>query len=165
MNGYTGLSDLSVVVNEACVNSGAACSNLSVKFLCQLEQHVEAFLAAYAVASGNNDGRAFKVVLSLLNMAVDNLYDIVGWGNILRNVGINHLALVVLVENLALHHALAHCSHLRTVVRVDDSGNDVSAESGAYLIQEVLIVLACLLVVVVANLELCAVCGESACER
>ena len=159
------LADLPVVVNPSGVHGGAACSHLAVQLLGQLEQLVEALLAAHAIASGHNDGCAFQVVLGGLHVAVDHLHHISLCRHILANLGVNHLALGLAVILGLLHHSAAHGGHLRTVVGVDDGGHDVAAKRRAYLVEQVVIVLAGLLVVVVANLQLGAVGGESARER
>ena len=93
-------------------------------------------------------------------MAVDHLHHIVGLGHILGHIGILHLALGLALVQGFLHHARAHGGHLRPVVGVDDGGHDVAAKGGSYLIEQVLVVLACLHVVIVAYLELSAVGSE-----
>ena len=162
---YAGLSDLSVVVNEARVNCCTAGADLSMKFFRQFEKHVEALFAAYAVASGNDDGGAFEVVFCFLYVAVNHFYDVIRCRNILRHVRINHFSFIVFVKDFAFHDALAYCRHLRTVVRVYDCRYDVSAECGTDLVQKVVIMFARLLVIIVADFELRAVCCQSAGER
>ena len=165
MHGDTGLTNLAVVVNEACINSCTACTNLAMQFLGQFEQHVETFLAAYAVASGHHDGGTLEVVLGLFHMAVDDLDDIIGGGHIFGHISIYHFSLVVFVDHFALHHTFAHGGHLGPVVGIDDGSHDVASECGANLVEQVLIVCARLLVVVVADFQLSAVGGKTAGER
>ena len=76
MDGHTSLTDLAVMVAETCVNGGAAGANLSVKNLRKLEEHVETFLAAHSVTSGNNDGSSLEVMLGLLHMVVEDFHDV-----------------------------------------------------------------------------------------
>ena len=147
------------------VNSSTACAYLTVKFLSKLEEQVEVLLRTYAVATCHNDGSTLEVVLSSLNMTVEHLYNEIGLGNILGNIGVNNLALsLALIESL-LHHAATYGSHLRTVVGIDDGSHDVTAECRTNLIEKIVVVSAALLVVVVANLKLCTVGCQSAGER
>ena len=74
----------------------------------------------------------------------------------------DYFALVVLVEDFFLHHALAYCSHLRTVFRVHDGSHDVSSECRTYLVKEVFIDFAGLLVFIVADFQGRAVYCKSA---
>ena len=165
VNSYTGLTDLTVVVAPASVNSSATCANLAVKLLGKLEEHIEVLLRAYAVATSHNDRSTLEVVLCSLNVAVEHLHNEVCLGHVLGYVRVNHLALcLALIESL-LHHAAAHGSHLRTVLRVDDSSHDVATESRTNLIEQIVVVNTTLLVVVVANLKLCTVGCKTAGER
>ena len=165
MNSYTGLTDLTVVVAPASVNGSAACAYLAVKLLGKLEEHIEVLLRSYAVAASHNDRSTLEVVLCSLNVAVEHLYNEVCLGHVLSYVRVNHFALcLALVESL-LHHAAAHGSHLRTVLRVDDSSHDVATESRTDLIEQVVVVNAALLVVVVADFKLRTVGCKTAGER
>ena len=104
-------------------------------------------------------------MLGLFNVAVEHLYHITFWLYVLCNVGINCFSLVVVVQHLLLHHATPHSCHLRPVVGVDNRCNDVSTESRANLVQQLIVMLACFLVVIVANLQLGAVGGKAAGKR
>ena len=157
------------MVNPSCIDGGAACADLGVQHLGEFEEHVEAFLRAYSVSSGNDDWRAFEVMFCLFHMSVEHAYDILRLGDIFRHVVAHHFCGIVLVENLFLHHALAHRSHLRAVFGVDDGSDDVSAESWSYLIELLLVVfrdefsrLVLHLHVEVSDFEFGAVGGESA---
>ena len=95
-------------------------------------------------------------------MTVDDLYHIVHLRYILRYIRIDNLALcLALIESL-LHDTRADGRHLRTVVRVDDGRHDVAAEGRTDLIEQVLVMLAGFLVVVVSDFKLCTVGCQSA---
>ena len=66
-------------------------------------------------------------------MAVYDLYHKVRIAHILACLKVDHLTLVRSVKHLFLHHALAHGSHLRAALRVDDGSYDISAECRTYL--------------------------------
>ena len=68
-NGSTSLTNLTIVVNPACIDSSTASTYLCVKLLSKLEQEVEAFRTAYAITAGDDDRSAFEVVLCLLHVA------------------------------------------------------------------------------------------------
>ena len=69
------------------------------------------------------------------------------------NVLINHLPDVILVEHLGFHHAGTHRGHLRTVIGVDDRGNDVSTEGRTDLIEEIFVTLLVLLVLIISDFQ------------
>ena len=75
---------------------------------------------------------------------------------------VDDFSVVVFRHFLGFHHAGTHGSHLRTVVGIDNGGNDVSAEGRTDLVEQTFVVLTALAVVVVADFERCAVGGESA---
>ena len=77
----------------------------------------------------------------LLDMAVENLDYILCLRYIFRYIVSDDLTLVVLVEHLFLHHTLTDGGHLWTVLRIDDSGNDIAAERRTNLIELLLVVL------------------------
>ena len=112
-----------------------------MKLVCQFVEHVETFLAAHAVASGNDDGRTFQVVFSLLHMAVDDLHHVFRFRYILGHIVHNHFSFIIRIEHFRLHHAAAHRSHLRTVLRIHNRSHDVTAERRTNLIKQVLILL------------------------
>ena len=70
-------------------------------------------------------GAPFKLCFALFYVAVDNLHYIVRFGNVLGNVVADYFTLVVGIQNLFLHHALAHGRHLRTVFGVHNRCHDV----------------------------------------
>ena len=139
-------------------------SGASVEFLREGEEQLEPFLAANAVSSGNHDRGAFEVMPGGLDVTVDDLYDVCFRGNVLGNVGDYDLALVVLVQNLLLHHAASHSGHLGPVLGVHDGGYDVAAESRADLVEKIGVFLVSPDVLVVADFELGAVGGKAAGE-
>ena len=104
-------------------------------------------------------------MLGSLHVAVEHFHYIVFHGHVLRHVRIDHFFLSLAFIESLLHHTAAHGSHLRTMVGIDNGGNDVAAESWTNLIEQSLIVLAALLVVIVTNLKLSAVGSQSAGER
>ena len=166
MNGNTSLANLAVVVAETCVNGCTAGTYLTVKFLCQLEQHIESFLRTHAITTGNYDRSTLEVVLCCLNMTVEHLNNACNCHvNILRNLWINHLFLALAVIKSLLHHTRTNGRHLWTMLRVNDGCNDVSTECRTNLIKKVLVGLACLLVLEVTNLKLGAVSGKSTGKR
>ncbi|CDB83893.1 unknown [Bacteroides clarus CAG:160] len=149
----TGLANLAVMVGITGIDGSTAGAYLSMEFFGKLEQHVKTFLASHAVASGNHDGSAFQVMFCLFYVAVDDFYHIVRLGHVLGNVVVDDFALIVGVQNLFLHHTFANGCHLRTVLGIHNRGNDVTAECGTDLIQQVLVNLAFLLVFVVADFQ------------
>ena len=98
-------------------------------------------------------------------MTVDDLDHIVSLGNIFGYIVVDDLALVVLVEDFFLHHAFADCSHLRTVLRIDDGGDDISSECRTDLVEKVFIDLSCLLVLMASDFQSRAVGCKTACQR
>ena len=162
---YAGLTDLPVMVNEACIHSGTARADLSVQFFRELEELIKALFTAHSVTSGYYYRRTFEVMLGSLDVAVDNLYDEVCRVSVLTCIGVNNLVLSLTVIQCLLHNAAADGCHLGSVVWVDDCRHDVTAKSGTYLVKKVVVMLACLLVVIVSDFKLSAVCGKSAGER
>ena len=136
-----------------------------MQFFRELEELVKALFTANSVTSGYYYRRTFEVMLGSLDVAVDNLYDEVCRVGILACVRVNNLVLSLTVIQCLLHNAAADSCHLGSVVWVDDCCNDVTTESGTYLVKKVVVMLACLLVVIVSDFKLSAVCGKSAGER
>ena len=64
---------------------------------------------------------------------------------------VDHLALVVSFVDLLLHHAWAYRRHLWTMLGVDNGCHDITTESWADLVKEVLKLL--VLVGIVADLQ------------
>ena len=135
-----------------------------MEHLGELEEHVEALLRAHAVATTDHDGGTLEVVLGGLHMVVEHLDDKSLGADILAHLGIDHFLLAGTLVERFLHDAATHSGHLRTVVGVDDGGYEVAAESGTYLVEQILIGLAALFVLVGTNLQLRAVGGETAGE-
>ena len=100
-------------------------------------------------------------MLGALDVALEDLHHEVGIGDIVFHLVADDIALVVDVEDLLLHHSLAHGGHLWAMLGVDDGGYDVASEGGEHLQQDVVIVLARRLVGVVAYGQGGAVGGEA----
>ena len=131
-------------------------------FFCEFVKKFETFCASYSVAAGNNYGSPLEVVLGALYMTFQYFYYIVAFGHKIFNVFVNYVAFVIVVQLLRFHHAATNGSHLGTVVGVNDCGNDVSAESGTYLVKEVLVGLSVFLVLIVAYFQSRAVGRKTA---
>ena len=130
---HASLTDLTVMIDETCVHSGAASTDFSVEFLGKFEQHVEVFLGAHAVTTGDHDRGALEVVLGLFHMAFEHLDHVFRFRHVLGHVVLDDFALVVRVHDFLLHHAFAHRRHLRAVFRVHDCRDDITAECRADL--------------------------------
>ena len=98
-------------------------------------------------------------------MTLDNLHGQVAVLDIALPVDELHLAGCRLCGVLLAHDTLADGSHLRTVVRVDDGGDDVAAEGGTNLVEQVLVLLAALGVAVVADDQLRTIGRQTAVQR
>ena len=141
-----------------------------MKLLCEVEEHVEVLLRAHTVTTCNNDWSTLEVMLGSLNVTVENLDYIFSLRHELCHIVTDHFALVVLVEHFLLHHTLAHCSHLWTVLWVDDSCHDVTAEGRTDLIEllfemlydRLLVLIEAAVHVEVTDLELCTVGSKTA---
>ena len=93
-------------------------------------------------------------------MAVDDLDNKVLVTDEVSYGVVDHLALVVCLVDLLLHHAWAYRRHLWTMLGVDNGCYDVTSESWTDLVEKVLELL--VLVGIVADLQRGTVCGESA---
>ncbi len=165
MNGDTRLTNLTVVIQPACIHSSAASAHLAMQHLSQLEQHVEVLLRAHAVTTGYYDGSTLQVVLGGLHMVVEHLHNESLRADVLTYLGINHLLAALAIVERFLHDARADGGHLRTVVGVHDGGHNVTTEGRTNLIEQILIYLIVLLVLVRTNLQLCAVGSQTAGQR
>ena len=103
-------------------------------------------------------------MLCLLNVTVENLYNIFGLWHVLCNVVTDNLSLVVLIKNFLLHHTLTNSCHLWAMLWVYDGSNDITAECRTDLIKLLFVVLVheftsliLHLHVKVANLKFCTV--------
>ena len=161
-HGDTGLANLALMLGEAGIDCSARCAHLAAEHVGQFVEHLEVLLAAHAVATGHDDVGALDVHLALLNLTVDDFHHEAGRVDILVGVQVDDLALVVGVKNFLLHHTLTHGSHLGTALGVDDGGDDVAAEGGTDLVQQVLVLLALGCVGVVTDLQRGAVGGQAA---
>ena len=129
------------MVNPTSIDCCTAGTYLSVKFLGEFEQEVEAFWTTYAITTGNDDRSTLEVVLGLLYVTVEHLHYIVGKRNVLSHIVLHHFTLVILVEDFLLHHTVANGCHLWTMFGVDDGGDDGTTESRTNLIELVFVVL------------------------
>ena len=135
-----------------------------MQLLGQVEEQLEVLLRSHAVAAGHNDGRALEIVLRLLHVSLDDLHHAILVGDVVARVVTDDFAAIVRVAHLLLHHALAYGGHLWPVVGVDDGGDDVAAECGADLVEQILVGAAGFAVFVRADLQGRTVGGESAGE-
>ena len=99
-----------------------------------------------------------------LNMTVDNLYYIICFGYIFRNVVTNNLTLIVSINNFFLHHSFTNSRHLRTVFRIDDSSYNVTTKSWTNLIQQIFISNPILLVFMITDFQLSTVGSQTTCQ-
>ena len=90
-------------------------------------------------------------------MAVDDFYYEIRVGHVFPGVEFDYLTFVGGIEDFFLHNTLAYGGHLRTAVGIDDCGHDVAAESRTDLVEQVLVFLAGLGILVVADYKRCAV--------
>ena len=88
----------------------------------------------------------------------------VSFTNFCQSIGFTSPAPGLAAYSLA-HDALADGGHLRTVVGVDDRGDDVAAEGGADLVEQVFVLPAALGVFVVADHQLRTVGRKAAVKR
>ena len=142
------------MIYPACIYGSTRSTYLTMEEMSQFEELVEAFLASYAITAGYDDGRTLQVVLGSLYVVVEYLHYEVLSRNILAYLRVNYFLLALTLVDALLHHARADCSHLWTVVWVYDGSHDVTTEGRTNLIEQPLVVLAALLVVIFANLEL-----------
>ena len=150
------------MLREARIDGGAAGAHFASQNVGQFVHQPEVLFGTHAVAAGDDDARTLDVDLALLDLTVDDLHREVRVRDHLLPVDRLHLARAGLCGVLLAHDALADGGHLRTVVGVDDRGDDVSAERRADLIEEVLILRTRLGVLVVADFELRAVGRKTA---
>lgn len=158
------LADLAIVVSPTCIDSSAACADFATEHIGELMEHLEILLAAHAIATAYDNGATLEIYLRLLDVTVDHLYDIIEGRSIVISLEVDYYALVVGVVDFLLHDAFADSSHLGAALGVDDSSDDVTAESGADLEEEILIDFAGASIGMVADLELCAVGSQTAME-
>ena len=165
MNGNTRLTNLTVVVDPTSIHSCTAATYLTMEYLGQLEQLLETFLRTNAITTSYHDGRTLQVVLGSLYMVVEHLHDVCLRAYILRYLRINHLLLAVTLVECLLHHATTNGSHLGAMVGVHDRCHDVTTKGRTNLIEQVVIVLATLVIVERTDLELCTVGSQTRGQR
>ena len=139
------------MVGEPGVDGGAAGADLTAQDVGELVDELEILLGTHAVTSGDDDACPLDVDFALLDLALDDTHGEVGILDELLPVDGADLAPAGLRGVLLAHDALADGSHLRPAVGVDDGGDDVAAESGTNLVQQVGVLLAGLGVLVVAD--------------
>ena len=152
-NGDTCLSDLAIMVCETCVNSCTAGTYFCVKFFSEVEQQVEVFFRTYTVTTGYDNRGTFQVVLGLFYVAFDHFHYVVCVSYIFFHIVTDHFSLISRREDFFLHHTFANGCHLRTVFRVHNRSNDVTAECRTDLVQQVLISLTFFFVFVVTDFK------------
>ena len=161
---YTCLTNLTVVFAETSIYSSTARAYFCMKFLSKFEQHVESFLTSHTVTTCNHNRSTFQIMFCFLNMTVDNLYYIICFGYIFRNVVTNNLTLIVSINNFFLHHSFTNSRHLRTVFRIDDSSYNVTTKSWTNLIQQIFISNPILLVFMITDFQLSTVGSQTTCQ-
>ena len=165
VNGNTGLTHLTVGIHPAGIHCSARSAHFAVEFFSEDKELVETFLATHTVATCHHNGSTFKVVLGCFHVAVDYLHHEVGGGHIFCHVGVNHFALGLTFVDGFLHHAGAHCSHLRTVFGVHDGSHNVATKSRTNLIEQIVVVLFGFHIIVATDFQFGAVGGETAKQR
>ena len=153
------------MLREARIDGGAAGAHFAAQHVGQVVHQLEVLLRTHAVAAGDDDAGTLDVDLALLDLTIDDLHHEVRVLDEFLPVDRLHLAGARFGGELLAHHALADRRHLGTVVGVDDRGDDVAAEGGTDLIKKVLVLLARLGVLVVADLQLRAVGRQAAVQR
>ena len=161
-NGDTSLTNLQVVVGKASIHSSTTGTNLGMKHLGEFIELVETFLRAHTITTSHDDAGTLQIVLGGLNVTVENLRNILCLRHKLCHILYDDLTLVVGVENLGLHHARTDCSHLGTVLGIDNRCNDVTTEGRTNLIEQVLVGLAQFLVLVRTDFQSRAVGSQTA---
>ena len=77
-DGDTGLADLAFMFDETCIDSGARGSNFCTESIGEVEEELEVFLAAYAIAAGNDNRRVLDVYFRLFDVTVDDFNNEIG---------------------------------------------------------------------------------------
>ena len=105
------------------------------------------------------------LIFALLDLAVDDLHRQIRILHHRTPVDRLHLAGARFGGVFLAHHALADGRHLRTVVGIDDRGDNVAAEGRTNLVEQVLIICLGLGIGVVADHELRTVGRQTAVQR
>ena len=153
------------MIAETGIDRRTTGTDLAMKFLGKLAQQVEILFRPHTITAGYHYGSTFQIIFCLFDVTFKDLNHIVFGLHKGVNVLINHLPRVVLIEHLGFHHAGTHRGHLRTVIGVDDRGNDVSSEGRTDLIEEIFVTLLVLLVLIISDFQGGAIGGEPAGER
>ena len=161
-DGGAGLADLVVFADEAGVDGGAAGAHGGAEDAGEVVDEFEVGLGADAPAAGDDDAGGLEVDFLFLAVAFDEfdghvevvefdffLDDSAGAGR----VAVGHA-----------HDAFADGGHLGPAVVVDDGGDDVAAEGGTDLVEEVGVEVLGFGIGVLADLEVGAVGGETGAE-
>ena len=161
-----GLSDLALVLAVAEVDCRAASADRAAQHGRQVVEQLEVLLRADAGAAAYDDARALQVDGGHPADDLDDLDRYLDAFQVRWMSDDLHCPFPVhLFPVPRLHYALAHRRHLRPVARVDDRGDDVAAERGTDLVEDVRERLLRLLVLEVADLQVRAVGREAAAER
>ena len=162
-DGDARLADLTLMFAVAKVAGRTARADGAADRIGEREELLEVLLRADARAACDDDARALEVDGGVL---ADDLHDLdrdLDAGEV--RVVLHELARASGLGIERLHHTLADGRHLRPVARVDDRRDDVAAERGTDLLEDVLELLARLLIGEVVDLQVGAVGREAAAER
>ena len=122
------------MVDETGIHCGTAGTYFGIQHFGEFEQQVEIFFGSYSVATGNDDRRTFQIVLCLFYVTFDYFHYIVRIGYIFLHIMTDHFSLIIGRKDCFFHHTFADSRHLRTVFRIHNRSNDVTAESRTDLI-------------------------------
>ena len=125
----------------------------------------EVLLRTQTVTAGNDHARALDIDLALFDLTVDNLHRKIGILHHRPPIDPFHFAGARFGGILLAHHPLADGRHLRTVVGIDDRGNDIAAEGGTNLIEQILVVRLGLGIGMIADNQLRTVGRQAAVQR
>ena len=134
MYSYTCLTNLSIMVYPTSIYSSTTCTYFAMKFFSEFEEKIETFLATYTITTSNYDRSTLQIVLGCFYMTVDNFHNKVSLWYIFSNIRVNDFAFSLAIVDSLLHNARAYCSHLWTVVWVNNSSYDITTESRTNLI-------------------------------
>ena len=163
-DGDTRLADLAFAFAEASVDGSSGSSDRAADEVSEAVEQLEILLAAHAVATGDDDLSTLDVDFLFLDFAGEDFDSLVGAVDIFAYGDGDDDTLIIGIEDFLFHDTLADGSHLGTSLRAYNGSDDVAAEGGAYLHEDVLVGLARLDILMVADFEGGAVGGEAAAE-
>ena len=158
-DGNTGLTDLIIVADPSGVDSGTGSTDFAAEGFCEVTDEFEVFFGADTVSAGDDDLGTFEVDFFVLTYAFDDFDDGVSVGEF--GFDADEFAFAGGIGSVHFHNAFTDCNHLGIVPCVDDSGDDVAAESGTDLHEFVSVTLFVDFVFKVVDLQICAVCGKT----